>query len=177
MSAEEFWKNALWKKKMQRELKIRDLDGDGFVSKADYDLVIQRYRELGAPEKRLEKMTQLLARVMKSMGIDGTTKLTLQECSKNFEKSGTKPEDLDEWFMIQFKILDTNGDGEISFKEWSDYYTVVGIDTVHARPSFDAMDTDGDGVISKEEFLAFIKEFYFSKEDKLKSSIMYGPLD
>ncbi len=38
------------------------------------------------------------------------------------------------------KSLNTDGNGEISFKEWSDYYTVVGIDTVHARPSFDAMD-------------------------------------
>ncbi len=54
MFAEEFWKNALWKKKMERELKSRDLDGDGFVSKVDYDLLIQRYRELGTPEKHLE---------------------------------------------------------------------------------------------------------------------------
>ena len=60
MFAEEFWKNALWKKKMERELKSRDLDGDGFVSKVDYDLLIQRYRELGTPEKHLEKMTLLL---------------------------------------------------------------------------------------------------------------------
>ena len=79
--------------------------------------------------------------------------------------------------MTQFEMMDSDGNGEISFKEWVEYYTAMGIDTVHAKPSFNAMDINGDDIVSKEEFLAFIKEFYLSVEDKLNSSVLYGPLE
>ncbi len=54
--------------------------------------------------------------------------------------------------------------------------TMLGIDTVHARASFDAMDANGDSIVSKEEFTAYLKEFYLTAEDKLKSSLLLGPL-
>ena len=57
-----------------------------------------------------------------------------------------------------------------------DSLKALNIDKAHARASFDAMDTNGDGKISKEEFVAYHVEFYYTAEDKLKSSILYGPL-
>ena len=54
-----------------------------------------------------------------------------------------------------------------SFNEWADFYKAMGIDTVYARASFDAVDLNGDGIISKEA------EFF--TEDMLKSSIMFRP--
>ena len=58
-----------------------------------------------------------------------------------------------------------------------DHYKALGADVAYARASFDAMDMDGNGVVSKEEFTAYNIEFFYSTEDKLNSSIMYGPLD
>ena len=104
-------------------------------------------------------------------------KLTHENLVANFEKTEINVDELTKIFITWFEIIDSDANGEISFKEWVDYYKVVGIDTAHARASFDAMDTNHDGVVSKEEFHAYNVEYYYSAEDKLHSSIMYGPLD
>ena len=63
-------------------------------------------------------------------------------------------------FSGMFQVIDTDANGTISFKEW--------------RASFDAMDTNGDNDVSMEEFDAYNKEFSFSAEDTLHSSILYA---
>ena len=78
--------------------------------------------------------------------------------------------------MSHFEQIDLNGNGEISVQEWQRYNHAMGISSGHARKSFKAMDANGDGVVSFQEFKAYIREFYFSTEDKLRSSILYGPL-
>lgn len=107
---------------------------------------------------------------------DDSVKLTFEESIENFKASNANPVGIAGLFSSHFEIIDSNRDGEISFKEWTDYYTALGVDTKYARASFDAMDTNGDGVVSREEFIEFNKEFYLTAEDKLHSSIMYGPL-
>ena len=76
-----------------------------------------------------------------------------------------------------FKLLDLNDNGVISFEEWKSHYVVRGIPTEYARASFDAMDKNDDGEISLEEFVAYNYAFFCSDEDKLSSSILYGPLE
>ncbi len=176
--AEKFTKNEFWKKKFMKECEVRDTNKDGFLSRSDLDLVFQRYKDMGTSEKHLAKLKGCLADISEALGIaDPSTKLTYEEVTANLAKESDKFKDLAKIFPVCFEVIDSNGNGVISFKEWCDYYKVIGIDTAHARPCFDAMDTNGDGVVSMEEFIAFNKEYFFSVEDKLKSSIMYGPLD
>ncbi len=66
--------------------------------------------------------------------------------------------------------------GTISLKEWEIHYNVFGIPVEHAKASFEAMDTDKDGVISQDEFVAYYTEYFYTTEDTLTSSILYGPL-
>ena len=70
-------------------------------------------------------------------------------------------------FSDMFSNLDMNGDGVITFNEWSAHYHCMGIDTAHARASFDGMDAKGDGKISKEDFVSY---------HKFNSKILFGPL-
>ena len=58
-----------------------------------------------------------------------------------------------------FNNLDMNGDDVITLNEWSAHYHCMGIDTAHARASFDAMDANSDGKISKEEFVNYHYEY------------------
>ena len=75
-----------------------------------------------------------------------------------------------------FSNLDMNGDGVITFNEWSAHNQCLGIDTAHARASFDAMDKSGDGKITKEEFVDYQYEYWYTAENTLNSEILYGPL-
>lgn len=161
-------------------MKIRDTTKDGFISKEDFDLVVERYREMGAPETHLKKMVGYFDHTCKQFGLVEGVKLTYDQFGKKMAESGAKEQSRESRigiFMEMFDIIDTNADSLISFEEWKNYYSAMGIDTKYARASFDAMNTKGDGIVSKEEFLAYVEEFYYSSEDKLKSSILYGPLE
>lgn len=177
VNLEELSKNEFWQRKMRTVMKIRDANKDGLVSRADYRLVIQRYKEMGASEEHLKKLEDYFSAAWKAGGVlDDTTEVTFQEFAVNFRKNAEDKFEPMKIFSTQFEIIDSNGDGEISLKEWVEYYRAMGIDTVHARASFDAMDMNADGVISKEEFAAYVMEFMYTTEDKMKSSLLYGPL-
>ena len=175
----DYAKNEYWRKKYYKKLKVLDTDKDGFITKADFDIIIQRYKDLGkTDEKRLAKVKESFTAIMESQGIvDDSIKLTYDELIERAGKNSGKFEDFVLSLTASFELIDSNDNGVLSFQEWVEYYRALDIDTKYARASFDAIDTDNDGIISKDEFVAYNYEFYFSVEDKLKSSIMYGPLD
>lgn len=175
---DELVKNEFWLRKIRKVNEVRDINKDGFLSKADFDIVIQRYKDMGSSDEHLQKLKKGMGILCMALGLDGeNARVTHEEIIENFAKHKPSIDDIMVMFSTVFEILDRNGNGVISFKEWVDYYKVSDINTQYARASFDAMDTNGDGIVSKEEFYAFNREFYYSTEDKLNSSIMYGPLD
>ena len=174
---EELANNEFFMRKLLTEAWVRDVNKDGFITKEDFHVVIQRYKDMGVAEAHLEKLKKNFDILCMVLGIaDDSVKLTYDQCIANFLKCGTQLEEICKIFDTHFEIIDTNENGEISFKEWTDYYTAMGIDTKHARASFDTMDTNSDGIISKEEFRAYNIEYYTTAEDKLQSSLLYGPL-
>ena len=171
-------KNDFWRKKMLAIFRVRDVNKDGFLSRADFKITIQCYKDLGSSEEHLKKLDTQFDMICMNLGLkDDSVRLTFEEIMANFEKSDSKDENVDNTFKLAFEMINSSGNGVISFKEWVDYYRVFGIDTAYARASFDAMDTNSDGIVSKEEFFTYNIEYYKSVEDKLHSSIMYGLLD
>ena len=171
-------KNEFWMRKLRTEARVRDTNKDGFVSKADFDIVLQRYKAMGTPEGHLKKLEKNHDLLCAALGIgDDTVQLTYDQCIENFTKCSNQLEEILKIFVTHFEIIDTNEDGKISFQEWVNYHKALGIDTSYAKGSFDAMDTNSDGVVSMEEFFAYSKEFYVTAEDKLMSSLLLGPLE
>lgn len=178
MALEEIASNEFFLKKLQKEARVRDTNKDGFISKEDYDVVVQRYKEMGVSEAHLEKLRKNHDMLCTVMGItDDSIKLSYDQCIANFTKSSAQLEEVIKIFDTHFDIIDTNEDGKISFKEWTEHYKALDIDVKHARASFDAMDTNGDGIVSRDEFRAYHKEYYTTADDNLKSSLLHGPLD
>ena len=178
VNPKELVKSEFWQKKILKVDQIRDINKDGFLSRADFMIFVEHYKDLGLLEEHLKKLHKNVDLLCMTLGlVDDSVELTHEEIVENFEKSEASVDDLANLFLTWFEIIDTDGNGKISYQEWVEYYKACRIDTVHARASFDAMDTNHDGTVSKEEFHAYNKEFYYSTEDTLHSSIMCGPLD
>jgi len=171
-----------WKKKFYRFTEVRDADKDGYISQADFKLIVERCKKLSISTPRyIEKYAQYWQTISESFGlVDESVKLTYSEFEDNWCDAAKKlveqgtPKNM---LVVMFHILDIDGDGFISFEEWTAHHQVIGIDTAHARASFDAIDSNHDQNISEDEFVKYHLEFFFSTENKLNSAILFGPLE
>lgn len=175
-------KSEFWNKKMDKRAATYDVDKKGFIERADFQKVLAKYRRSSvATEANRDSLSKTFMTIPDGLGlVDDSVKLTYSEFKEKFIEAAEqlyKDETTDNVFMVMFENLDANKDGVIQFREWRAHTTSLGISLEDAQASFDAMDVDHDGVISKEEFIAYHKEFFYSTEDKLNSSILFGPLD
>ena len=164
---------------MDRFVRVQDTDKSGDISRADFELVNERYMKLctSNPQK-VEWFCKYHSEVLDQMNLtDESVKLSYDEFKEKLAQDLTNSKKYERLLEAMFNNLDLNEDGVISFEEWSAYYHCMGIDQAHARASFDAMDLNNDGKISKDEFVKFLYEYYFTAENKLGSAILYGPLE
>ena len=76
---------------------------------------------------------------------------------------------------VFFDVIDSNGDGVISHKEFEVYFKCMNVPVEHAKASFDAIDTNKDGVISRDEFLDCGIDFLYTAKSG-KADLFFGPL-
>ena len=182
-------KNDFWCKKFRRGIEAHDTNKSGDISRADFEVIVNGYRKLStATPQYLEKLSNSLMKFADMLGFtDASVKMSYDDFEDAYLKlilgEGAKlasPDDKLQFarnnFSDMFSNLDMNGDGVVTFNEWSAHYHCMGIDTAHARASFDAMDKNGDGKITKEEFVNYHYEYWYTAENTLNSEIMYGPL-
>ena len=178
-SFEELRKNEFFKKKIQRAVEVFDTNKNGRITLADYDLIVKNYKDLGISEEHLEIVKKVMKQLSDVMGLtDPSKSITYEEFKQIYMKNlESMRENTQALFKGAFKMNDTNENGVISLKEWKDYYKAAGIDPQYAEASFNAMDTRKDGKVTIEEFVAFNDEYFYTIDDKLNSSCLYGPLD
>ena len=172
--------DPFWRKKFTRFLEVTDLDNDGYVSRADYDIYVTRYKSLSTAPS-----LQVLAKVVDTLcamwGLEGPKKLSYAEVEELFLNDVGKQilaGKLEiQLYSSMFDSIDANDDDFIDFAEWRIHCECLGIPVEHAKASFDAIDTNHDGLLSRKKFSDYHFEFFFTAEDKLRSSILYGPLD
>lgn len=178
MALESVKKSGFWKRKFHTAAITRDVDKDGFISRADLESIIQHYKSAGSPPEHVKKLQGSSQKYYEAWGMaDETKKVTIEEFEEKFRETlEISFPHADEMCSSLFEQVDMNADGSISFEEWQIHNAALGISTEHAKKSFEAIDANGDGKVSFEEFKAFYIEFFYSAEDKLGSSTLYGPL-
>ena len=170
--------NPFWNKKLDRAIRVRDTDKDGVITRKDFELVAQRYKDLGdVSGEQLQRVLESLMKLCDSVGLTDDTKQFTYEEFKTRHANVNLLEVNNTLFRTIFNGLDINGNGVVSMKEWELHYKCMGLDPKYAKASFEAMDTNGNGVVSLEEFTAYHVEFFSTTENKLNSAILYGPLD
>ena len=159
------------------------MDKNGFIERSDFQRITQRYKDLPeVSEEHVKVLSEILTELCDEVGLtDDTKKMTYKQFKENWlitmvraEKEGNLHTVTP--FPKMFDIVDLDENGVITLDEWITHYKAYGIDTAHAPASFEAMDTNHDGVVTRDEFAAYYDEFFYTADDKLKSSILYGPL-
>ena len=173
--------NEFWVRKLNRALEYRDTDKDGFITRSDFDIIIERYKEMGSSQAHLDKIREVFQKGYEAWGLsDEKPQLTFEEFREIYStllEKGTGASLYSEMFSNMFEQVDMNANGEISLKEWESHNKAFGISAVDAKASFEAMDQNHDGIISRQEFIDYHREYFFTAEDKLNSSILFGPWD
>ena len=167
--------NPFWNKKIDRAIRVRDADKDGVITRKDFELIVQRYKDLGGISG--EQLQESIMKMCDFVGLDDTKQFTYEEFKRHHANFDNHSKKINTIFRTMFNGLDIDGEGVVSMKEWELHYRCMGLDPKYAKASFEAMDTNGDGVVSLEEFVAYNLEFYSSTENKLNSAILFGPLD
>ena len=174
--------NEFYARKLRQFVRVTDADKDGYISRHDFDLIIERYKQLGVcTPQHLEKLTASMANVLDLMGItDISVKLSYEQYEDkwfgvvmNLKEKGM----LEKLIMSMFDSTDLNGDGYLTIDEWTVHGECWGIEKGTLRTSFDACDANSDGKVSREEYTNYLYEFIATPENKLNSSILYGPLE
>ena len=144
-------------------------------------LVVKRYKQLPTTPQQLENVNKMMSSFCDYTGLkDDSVQYNYTQSREVFYsmmKDWAKKGLAEQYYGSMFNALDADGDGYISLDEWKNHYSAFGIDPVHAPASFNAMDTSGNGRISREEFVAYHMEYYFTDQNKLRSAILYGPMD
>ena len=93
---------------------------------------------------------------------------TLAQSKARFDKSHS----------LMFDAIDTNKSGQISLKEFKEYFriTAPSVSEAEITCSFNTIDSNKDGVISREEFMAAAEDFFCGVEGIEVSKVFLGRL-
>ncbi|XP_013407487.1 sarcoplasmic calcium-binding protein [Lingula anatina] len=171
-----------WRRKIRTVFRARDTDGDGYLTKKDYELSVHRvssYMNLN------EKQTsELLKRKMYSWekasgGSKSSPDFRLSEdeyvCNVLVHYPVVSRTIVD-IACCDFDSIDIDGDGFISPQEHKAFFYGWGIPVKHSADVFKVLDTDGDGKISREEFVEGFVEYFFSEDENSPYTCFFGPL-
>lgn len=108
---------AFLRKKVLHAIKIVDTNKDGLIQRADFELMTERYKTMGATKEHLEKIKATFDIRFKMWGlVDDKTALTYDEFASRHMKSAPElAKQAHQNFLGNFQIIDRNGDGKIQF--------------------------------------------------------------
>ena len=161
-----------------------DVDKDGYITLADYELMAKKMVEYGKLSKdKADEVYEKFREMAKLIGCgEPGKKIALDVAIKKAHESLlTLPTDQFKSMLNNnagklFLAVDTNGDGVISENEFAAFFMAVGLSKMESKRSFDIIDTDKNGEISYEEFMNAAEDFYLGMEETELSKAFFGPL-
>ena len=168
-------------RKMRTHLERLDVNKDGTISRADYELMTERMTALGKlTEEQAKRVHSIFMRVADNMSLDKGVQLTAPWLTDYLL---TTPPEMVEVRLKQshiplFEVIDTNADGHISVEEFRVYLQTIVPDMTQeeVEHAFSTIDTNKNGEICLEEFLAAAKDFFYGVEETEVSRVFMGKL-
>ena len=77
--------NPFWKKKYDRAVRVYDTNNNGYISRADFDLIVTRYKSLStgnpAHAERVEKSFEYTRKIL---GVEDDTRMSYSQFEEKF---------------------------------------------------------------------------------------------
>lgn len=182
----------LQRKKLERKFHVFDANGDGFVQREDFDIIIDKLLQLrglstdstagGAVRDQYLDYWMTLQRFAdanRDQRVSLAEWMEYHDAALEFEKvleeqgeEGT----LQPFAEVLFQMLDTNGDGQVSADEYCEFLQAYKLDENAARQTFQHLDERNNGFITLEELFGLVEQFYASNDPEAAGNWLFGPL-
>ena len=162
-----------------------DINKDGHISHEDYELMGKKLVEhCQMTGEQAEATKKEFAKFAEMLSLKPGEKISVEEAAKKVSEiimASTPTHNkalFDKSHNMLFDAIDTNKNGQISVKEFKEYFklTAPGVSEAEVAHSFNTIDTNKDGVISREEFMAAAEDFFCGVEETELSKIFLGHL-
>jgi Ca2+-binding EF-hand superfamily protein len=165
------------RRKIGGVFRTMDVDGDGRLTKADFQALAHRWTAVAGPvdpDRLVSIMTGWWPVLQSASGPGGDDAVSLDEVLRVVEGLGDMTEAVSGTADAMFEAIDLNGDGFISSAEYAAL-----IETWNGAPSktddiFPRLDLDGDGHLSRDEFRILWTEFWAGDDPNAPGTYVFG---
>jgi len=170
-----------WERKFKTYFRRMDHDGDGYMTKNDFEQLADRYAQIGnLDDVKAKQARRKILKIWYDFYEAGSTNGKIDETALinvNIIRESMMFKACVEYFGLFFDLIDINGDGFIQKEEFEIFHSAFGITRKDVTAEcFKAIDTNGDGKLSCDEFIQAGYQFFTSGDESLPSKFMYGPL-
>jgi Ca2+-binding EF-hand superfamily protein len=164
-----------------------DVQKNGYVEKADLDALAERLahsqgRAQGSPQhaELQARLYAYWAQLIKSLDGNRDDRVSQEEFLQfgaRLMKNPTSPESqsIEAISDVIFTLADHDGSGTISEREFVQCFRSYGISDAAATTGFRMVDQDGNGRITRAEWLAFMRDVFYSRELNDAAAVVFGP--
>jgi Ca2+-binding EF-hand superfamily protein len=174
--------------KLDRRFELLDVDGDGVINAADYDLAAagvcaafgHRPGSRAYDRVHMAYLT-LWTRISREMDRQGAGRITrrqfIDSCADAVvERDGGYEQTIAPVADAVMDVIDANGDGLLSLDELTRWFNAYGVCADDAERIFRQLDLDGDGVLDRQEIQHAIADFYRGDDPDSAANLLFGPI-
>ncbi|QYN20805.1 EF-hand domain-containing protein [Amycolatopsis sp. DSM 110486] len=176
--------SELQRRKISTVFGAMDVDGDGFLTEADFQALTDRWtkaRGLAPGSPQAARLSEIMmgwwTTLLAASDIDRDEKVTLDEVLLVVDQLGDMPDSVSGTAAAMFEAIDENGDERISREEYRRLIetwngTATDTDTV-----FPVLDLNGDGYLTADEFTEHWLEFWAGDNADAPGTWVFGRFD
>lgn len=176
--------SEFWQRKMVTHFTRMDINADRFVSRDDFKSIVRLLASKGKlGEQRAYLMQRLVIQLWEDFWCCGEDKgfeykVPAEEfvgLMMNLLKLSDSKALLEEPLSLLFGVIDLDGNGLITLREWTLYNEVIGVSAADAKHSFETC-FDHKTEITKADFTAVGQAFFTLTDERHSSRHLWGPL-
>ncbi|ROP41172.1 EF-hand domain-containing protein [Saccharothrix texasensis] len=170
----------LQRKKTSIVFTAMDSNGDGFLERADFEALTDRWVRIRGGNGEDDRLRQIMMGWWETLQVasdhDHDNRVDMDEVLSVVSDLGTMLDLVVATAESMFEAVDEDGDGQVSAPEYGRMIHAWTGDDSPTDAVFARLDLDGDGVISKSEFVRHWVEFWAGDDADAPGTHVFGEI-